>query len=505
MKRAEYVVLFLAALLPLMVVANFQHAPGYMDADYYTLTGAQLAGGNGFSEPVLWNYLDQPLGLPHPSHAYWLPLPSMLAAGSMILSRAGDFASGRLPFILMAAGAAPLSAALAWKLTRRRELALLAGGLAALPGFYLPYLATIETFAPSILLGGLFFLIALNDSRTPQSFAVLGLLAGLMSLNRAEGLLWLLAAGYIAWRNGGRRRDAAWVLAGFLLNMAPWMLRNWLAFGSLLAPGAARTIWLTNYDDLFVFPATGLNYAAWIASGWGAILSARLSALAQNIGSAVVVQGLVVLAPLMLWGALLKAKQTAVRAGVGLWIAFILILSLVFPFSGARGGFFHALAGLQVLSWALAAVGLAAFVEWGTRQRGWNAGQALRIFSAAAIVLAAALGAYVSFNRLQTWNQGSAEYAAIGQRLAKLNVAEEAIVMVNNPPGFGLATNHRAIVIPNGGVEQALAAARQFAATILILESNHPTGWDEVYASPQTLSSIQYVESLDGAQIFFIP
>jgi hypothetical protein len=283
------------------------------------------------------------------------------------------------------------------------------------------------------------------------------------------------------------------------------MLRNWLAFGSLLAPGAARTIWLTNYDDLFAFPAAGLNYTAWIAGGWGAILSARLSALAQNIGSAVAVQGLVILAPLMIWGARLKTKQPAVRAGLGLWIALLLILSLVFPFSGARGGFFHALAGLQALSWALAAVGLAAFVEWGARRRGWNAKQALRIFGAAAIVLALGLSGYVGYARLQTWNQSSNDYMEIGQRLVELNVSRDAIVMVNNPPGFALATNRSAIVIPNGGVQGTLAAAHEFGASVLILESNHPADWDSIYASPQTLSSIQYVESLDGAQIFFIP
>jgi hypothetical protein len=77
--------------------------------------------------------------------------------------------------------------------------------------------------------------------------------------------------------------------------------------------------------------------------------------------------------------------------------------------------------------------------------------------------------------------------------------------MVNNPPGFALATGRSAIVIPNGGVQESLAAARQFGADVLLLEMNHPLGWNDIYATPQAISSLQYVESYDGTQIFFIP
>ena len=73
----------LLAVLGLAValfVAAFQPAPGYMDADYYYAGGRQLATGHGFSESYLWNYLDDPTGLPHPSNAYWMPLASLLAA-----------------------------------------------------------------------------------------------------------------------------------------------------------------------------------------------------------------------------------------------------------------------------------------------------------------------------------------------------------------------------------------------------------------------------------------
>ena len=79
MKLRAYVILFLLGLFLAVGVASLQDLPGYMDSDYYFAGGLQLLQGNGFTEPFLWNYLDDPVGIPHPSHAYWFPLASILA------------------------------------------------------------------------------------------------------------------------------------------------------------------------------------------------------------------------------------------------------------------------------------------------------------------------------------------------------------------------------------------------------------------------------------------
>jgi len=38
--------------------------PGYTDAYYYAVGAQQLAGGHGFEEPFIWNYLDPPESVP---------------------------------------------------------------------------------------------------------------------------------------------------------------------------------------------------------------------------------------------------------------------------------------------------------------------------------------------------------------------------------------------------------------------------------------------------------
>ena len=81
----QYLLLALLGLAAVTFVAALQPSPGYMDADYYYAGGLQLVNCHGFTEPYLWNYLDDPAGLPHHSHAYWMPLASLLAAAAAAL------------------------------------------------------------------------------------------------------------------------------------------------------------------------------------------------------------------------------------------------------------------------------------------------------------------------------------------------------------------------------------------------------------------------------------
>lgn len=505
MKPKEYLSLALAGLLVAAVVAAWQHAPGYMDAEYYLLTGQQLAAGRGFSEPLLWNYLDAPAGLPHPSHTYWMPLPSLVAGLGAWLLGAG-FGAARLPFLLLAALLPPLAAALSWQLSGRTGSARLAGWLAVLPGFYLPFITTTDSFAICMLLGGLFFWL-LGRAQPGRGWAWgLGLLAGLLHLARAEGPLWLLMALYAAWRRRGAR-GAAQSAAGYLLVMGPWLVRNLMAFGSPLAPGAGHTLWLTQYDELFSFPASLLTAQHWAASGLGTILAARLDALGQNLASAIIVSGLVALAPLVVWGAWRLRQQRAVRLGGLAWLALLVVFSFVFPFSGARGGFFHAAAVLQPLVWALAAAGLHAALEWGSARRGWQVTRAGHIFSMGILVLALALSVYAVQQRVLAggWASSAQHYAQLAQRLEALGIGPDELVMVNNPPGFVLASERSAIVIPHGGPQPAMQAARQYGARILLLEENHQPSWDAIYAAGPLLSSLQYLDEMDGTLIFRLP
>ena len=123
MSWREYLALTILKLLMLLVVAYFQTTPEYINAEYYFSDKRSLTMGDGFEEWILWNYLDDPQSLPHPSHAYWMPLASIVTWLGMLLTRSHTFSAGRLGFLLIAGCIPPLTAALAYRLMPKRTSA----------------------------------------------------------------------------------------------------------------------------------------------------------------------------------------------------------------------------------------------------------------------------------------------------------------------------------------------------------------------------------------------
>jgi hypothetical protein len=231
--------LFLGGLLGPLAIATFQPFPGYLDSDYYFAGGMSLAAGAGFTEHFLWNYLDGPAGLPHPSHGYWMPLASILSAASMAFTGQQGYVGARAIFIVLAALVPPLTAALAHGFSRRNDLALTAGLLAILSGFYAAFLPVTDNFGVFMVLGGAIMLLL--ERRI--AWCWIGVLAGFMGLARTDGMLWLalaLAAVPVASRSAGSK--AAWRRAASCLPALSCCLvcqehfGLWLAFSTRRQP-----------------------------------------------------------------------------------------------------------------------------------------------------------------------------------------------------------------------------------------------------------------------------
>lgn len=529
MKRKEYLLLYIFEVILLLIVGLFQKAPGYMDAEYYFYGGRQLAQGAGFYEDFLWNYLDDPQGLPHPSHGYWMPLASMLAALGMVIGNSTSFVWGRVLFILLAGAIPPMSAALSFHMFNRHDYALLSGFLSALPGFYLSYIGTTDTFGISMILGGLFFMLvgvgekASNAVNTSIVFWGLGLLAGLSHLSRVDGILWLfIVMIYIIMhsyeKRGGQspKRLIATTtshflvsMIGYLLIMGPWMVRNFHEFGSLLSPGGMKALWITDYNELYVYPASILNITHWVNSGITEIIKTRLSAGWLNLQSAFAVEGVIFLSPLMIWGLWKTRSMIQVKLAVIAWAGIFVIMTVIFPFQGGRGGFFHSSSALQPLLWIMTPVGFDAFISWGKRVRRWNYSQAKKVFQAGMLGLVCLISVAMVSKRViggnlaePQWNQSYHYYAHLAERIDRIDIMPADIMMVNNPPGFYLASNRPCIAIPDGNLEQVFQAANRYNAQYLILEANHPEGLIELYENPGNRTGLEYIFSYDGAYIY---
>ncbi len=510
-------ILFILGLTVTLGVASLQELPGYLDSEYYFVGGLQLVEGRGFTEPFLWNYLDDPAGLPHPSHTYWLPLSSILAAVSMFLTGEHTYTSARLIFILIAASIPPLTARLAFEISERRDLALTSGLLAVFSVYYLPFMPVTDNYGPFMLLGGSIFLLARNGKW--WAFLLMGLLAGLMNLARSDGLLWLGLVGLLAlWHSFTldqplKEKLRSFVLfgiltvIGYLLVMGPWYIRNMTIFGAPMASGGSRILWLTNYNDTFAFPADQVNLQTWLRAGWEAALKVRLWALGMNLLNAFAAQGGILLFPFILIGYWQHRHDIRAKLAFTGWTILLVVMTLLFPFTGARGGFYHAGAAFQSFWWALAPLGLNQLVVTLQRRGILTALYAGRVFQGMLVVIAILLsGIILQIRVLQPGWQPEAElYVKVEQLLVKNGASPDEIAIVRNPAGYYIVSGRPTIVMPPGGPDTILALAGRYDASYFVLE---PGGileeYRALYERYEENPGLKYLGEVDDARIYAI-
>jgi hypothetical protein len=481
MTRPQHVFLFLLGLAATCTVAFFQSVPSSMDEDYYLAGGLRLAQGHGFTETYLWNFLDNPQSLPHPSHGYWFPLASILAAVGMFVTGQETFFAGRLAFILVAALIPPVTASLAYSLSSRRDVSLVSGLLAVFPTYQSVFLPTTENFGLFMLLGGLFFILFNRPDK--KSIFAMGLVVGLMNLARSDGLIWL-AVGLLGLFLKRYKEKQDWpsfltsylflcsiFIAGYALIMAPWIARNLSVFGAPLTPGGSRVLWMTTYNDTFAYPPERVNMQNWLAAGWQSALNARWDAFKLNFANTFAVQGGILLFPFIFLGIWRLRDDLRIRLAVLVWLGLFGIMTFIFPFAGSRGSFLHAGAAFQPLWWAVAPLGLD-FLVGKARQRGWFTPQAFGIFRAMLVLVMAILTVYLVYTRVvqSDWAKFDRTYRHAEQILLENGASEQDTVVAANSPGYFVATGRPAVTVPAESPAVLQVLSRRFNARYLVLE-----------------------------------
>lgn len=523
-----FLALFVAGLLAATIVAAVERAPGYMDAEYYYAGALRLAAGQGATEPYLWHYLNDPKIVPAPSFAYWMPLISVIAAGGVKL--VGGWWGARIPFLLLAGCIPPLTALLALRISGRALHSRLAGVLALFSGFYLAYLPTTDAFALAMVLGALFLLATFEPRLTvvpvEARLFLLGGIAGLMHLARADGILWLTGAAWagivwhrrlyrsLPWPNSVLRLAGLGLAAalGYGLVMTPWFARNVQEWGSLFPPGSARALWITQYEETMVYPASLLTSDHWQAAGFAAHAQARLDALGTNLQSALAVQGGIVLLPFVLAGLFHLRRSEEARLGGMMWLLMLALMTLVFPFAGKNGGFFHSGAALQPLWWAVVPVGVERLAHGYARVRPAINPRAMgRFFAVLVVAISALLTVGLTYSRIigedvqnLTWDAGQRHYREVEQVLVEAGATPCEPVLVNNAPGYWLASERPAVVIPWGGVDMLLAAAERYDARYLVLENHNPPMLGDLYRGKVHTVELEYLSAVGTTQIYRI-
>ena len=519
MSWRHYGILFLIGLTVPFFVSRFQALPGYMDADYYFAGGVRLAEGHGFTEPYLWNYLDDPDALPHPSHTYWMPLASIVSAAGMSLLGQSTYAAGRLPFIFLSASVPLVTAALAYSVSRQTRLAVVSGLLSIFSLYYAPFMPVPDNYAVFMLAGGTFLLLAPRGEKWIP--IVLGALAGFMTLARSDGLLWLGLAGLtVIWKSlasdvgqKGIFRDritsmisaGLLILVGYLAVMGFWHLRNLTLFGSPLTPGGGRLLWLQDYNQTFIYPPGELTRQSFLQAGWEPALQSRLRAFVANASNAFGAQGGIFLFPLILVGLWELRHELRTRIAVTGWLILFGVMTLVFPFAGARGSFFHAGAAFQPYWWIAAPLGLDAVLAWARRRGQFTDKHAPYFLQGVLVLLAVFLTLYlVNFRVIANgWERDDHIYSAVESSFLEHGIRPEDVVIVRNPPGYFIVSRRPAISLPYGDESTILTVAEKFGARYLVLEKDGTfDSIQALYDAPQSHPSFVFLGEVNDAKLY---
>ena len=506
---SDIAILLAVTLAVRLLTAWPLHVPGYMDAYYYYVGAARIAGGHGLTEPFIWNYLSEPLGLPMPAFGYWMPLTSFLVVPFFALF-GESFRAAQIPFILLSSALTITAYRVSCRLSPNRRRALLAGLLVALSPFYVKFMVTTSSAIPFAVAGSLALLAMVRAAREGRAgwYALAGALAGVCHLTRADApLLFAVLVVLALWpgdeaspwqsRLPAILRGLAATALAYLLVMAPWFWRNLHSTGSLLGGAGLQSIFLRDYDDLFSY-GRAIDWASFRAWGWPAILQSRLDAAGANLVTVLGVFLSFFLAPfaaLEMWA---RRREGLTRAAFWYLLFLYGAMTFLFPFPGRRGSLLHSGAALLPLLLPLAVHGLDRTIEWiAARRESWDAPGASRVFGAGVVALSLLLSAILYAQALidspdgaPSWNTQYAGYRELGDWLDAHGVPADAPIMIVDPPAFSYYTGRYAVVIPNEPPTVVVDVCERFGVPYLLLEKNRPDPLDGLYAGIETEAGI---------------
>jgi hypothetical protein len=482
--------------------------PSYMDAYYYTTNGQRLADGYGFTEEVIWQYLDDPAGLPTPSHSYWMPLPSLLAAAGYAV--ADNFRAAQAPFWLLAGLLPLLTYVISLQFTQVRWQVWVACLLTAVGGYYSRFFNQPTTFTPFAWAGSacLLFLAWGHVRQQGRWWLLAGLMAGAAHLTRADGVLFLLVGG-LMWlfslRDWYRNRPMTplpiaqllLLILGYLLVMGWWFAHNMQVFGRPLPTAGAQTIFLTQYNEIFAY-GRHFDLQHLLAAGWPALLKSRLQGVNLAGQTFIAVSTLLFLFPFIFWAWIKWGRQAdkwlMLRPFTWYTIGLFAAMSLVFTWPGQRGGLLHSSAAIWPWMTVLAAGGIDIAVDFAAaRLPHWQPQRAKKIFSGMFLGLALV----ISVGTLSTPEDIDPEIVRqIGAALP-----ETAVVISGNAPGFYYYTGRPSLGVPYEPPEVLLKLAARYGSAYLVLDEAYPLSLESVYEEEE-VPGISLLERFGTYKLF---
>ncbi len=487
------ILLYLLALVARLVVATGFPDPAYPDSFYYVDVARQLAAGHGFNVDFIWIFPEvggaipaNPV-LPIASNAHWMPLAALVQVPFLWLLGPTAMASA-LPFALLGALAAPLAWAIGREAGVRPYVAVGAGILVAFPTLSFVYMAQPDNFSLyQPLVAGALFLAGRGMRGSPRAFVLAGLLAGIATLSRNDGLLVLAVLGatflWDRWRTfrpfgASPRRPARIPLAAalgcvalFALAVAPWYLRQLAVFGSLSPSTASgKVLFIRDIGEWnsITIPAT-LDHL--LGMGWGPLLMTRAGGLVSAAFIFSVLVGALFLVPFLVIGAWRRRRDATFGPYFGYATLLFAFSALVSAVHVPGGTFIHSAVALAPHGYVLALEGIVLAVAWlAARRPRWDADSAGRVFVGGAVVFGVACAVWGSFSVHASWDDKRQRALALAAALDEFGAPLDDRVMSIDAAGTRYWTGRGGVVLVNDPLETVEDVARAYDIRWLVLD-----------------------------------
>jgi hypothetical protein len=494
--------------------------PAADESAFHLTTAKNVVNGRGLEVDVLWSYQVPFPGVTHPSHERWMPLTTGLIAAAYAAQRAisgsleTPFRTAQMPGLILGALLVPFtylvgrralpgdpsSTGTLWQGSRWVSLA--AALLVAVNASLSYQSAGGDSSAPFALVAAWALAIAVRKPGDQGGYVGTGLLIALACLTWPGGLVLLLAiplawwllpvparpptelpdnpAAELVWKYWPRQKgpQEEWqrtlgpglrnlldLGVAFALVVTPWLLRNYMAFGTPLPGSLLSQAWLTDHIDNFNYlsPPT---WQTWITQGWQTMLDQRFQALFHN--------GRVLLLSTLPWGLLAIPGLWLLRREWSFFVPFVyglllfFGLALVFPISSVYGAFYHSLGALMPF------LALAAMVAV---QRAGHLPDRLQkpaaIISTIAVVVLLVCSLVLTSRILPTVAERhqveNTRYETIAGWFAQ-HTASGAVIMTTRTYPLNYSSDHPTIALPgNEPPDAAWEAAQRYGARYLVI------------------------------------
>jgi hypothetical protein len=487
------IALFAFALVVRAIIVALYPDPAYPDSYYYVDVARALNAGHGFNVDFIWAFVETggqlPANpqLPIPSNAHWLPLASLIQLPFLAVFGTSP-AAGMIPFVIIGASAAPLTWAIARDAGAGRAIQVGAGLMTAVPAASTVFMAQPDNFALYQPLGAAALWLgarALKGDR--RAFALAGLMVGLASMARNDGVLIGLALAIVffwdrwrAWRSAGGRSPAiGWGQAFacgalFAIVVAPWWIRQLVVFGSISPSSASgRILWIREITDMnsITIPATLQTF---LGQGLGPLLESRLFGLIAAVGNYVIIVLSFVLTPFLIIGAWVRRGSLDYRTFYIYSALLFAAAGLLFAIHVPLGMFLHSAVALVPHSYILVLEGVVAAVAWTARRRPtWNQAEASRFFLSATVGVAILTGILGTWKVHEEWARMRHGREMAAAAMDRLGIGPDERVMSGDTAGFKYFTGRGGVVTVSDPVDVIGRVGRAYGVRWMILERTH--------------------------------